>query len=140
VGGFDESLPQGQDLDLWLRISRQTEIVKLCPKLAVYRIRPGSITTTPRDINYRALIIEKALRAWGNEGPDGRVTGMAEINRMLAECWFEFGFAHLLYGKGEIAVDAFRRSLGFHPGRAKTWINLGRSYVKRYLVGRTPGG
>lgn len=138
VGGFDESLPQGQDLDLWLRISRQTEVVKLCPRFAVYRIRPGSITTTPRDINYRASIVEKALRTWGNEGPDGQRTDQAELDRLLAERWFEFGFAHLLYGKGEIAVDAFRRSLGFRPGRAKTWINLGRSYLKRHL-GRTPG-
>jgi len=130
AGGFDESLPQGQDYDLWLRLSRLTPVVKLDAPLAVVRIRSGSISTTPRAVNYRARIVQRTLERWGRVGPDGRVTGAAAVRAVLAQNWFEFGYGHLCRGDGRVAVDAFRRAIALRPTRAKAWINLLRAALK----------
>jgi glycosyltransferase involved in cell wall biosynthesis len=47
VGGFDESLRNAQDYDLYLRIARTHPIVLYRRVLASYRITPGSISSRP---------------------------------------------------------------------------------------------
>jgi glycosyltransferase involved in cell wall biosynthesis len=44
LGGFDETLSRGEDLDLWIRIAAQYEIRAIPTPLARYRIHPGSIS------------------------------------------------------------------------------------------------
>jgi glycosyltransferase involved in cell wall biosynthesis len=45
VGGFDEGLEGGQDLDLWIRIAEQFEVIAVPDVLAEHRIHGRQITT-----------------------------------------------------------------------------------------------
>lgn len=45
VGGFDERLEGGQDLDLWIRIAEQFEVIAVPDVLAEHRIHGHQITT-----------------------------------------------------------------------------------------------
>lgn len=130
VGGFDETIRQGQDYDLWLRASRKSIVAKHPATLSVYRIRSGSITTGPRSQNNRVRIVERALAQWGLRGPDGRVTEQRVLDRMLALRWREFGYGHLKRGDGGVAVDAYRRAIGYQPLNLNGWLNLMRSIAK----------
>ncbi len=44
VGGFDTAIPTGQDIDMWLRLSRRFDVGYLARPLAKYRVHDNSIT------------------------------------------------------------------------------------------------
>ncbi len=44
VGGFDTTLAQCEDWDLWLRVARGHRVAKLTDKLAEYRVHGGNMT------------------------------------------------------------------------------------------------
>jgi hypothetical protein len=130
LGGFDETLPQGQDYEFWLRASRLTPVAKLCVALEVYCIRAGSVTTIPKSVNYGALVLERAIATWGGTGPNGRTTPDWKIRRLLAERWSNFAYRHaFLGGDPHISVPAFLRALSLEPLRTRTWINLARAVL-----------
>jgi glycosyltransferase involved in cell wall biosynthesis len=135
LNGFDESLPQGQDYDLWLRASRETRIAKLCARLAVISIRPGSITTTLRPVNYRAHILERALARWGRIGPDGAVTPKRDVNMALSLYWFDFAYGHSYNGDRNVAIRSFYKSLMLNPLQLNAWLHLVRVSVIRLITG-----
>lgn len=137
LGGFDESLPQGQDYDMWLRASRETRIAKLCDKLAVISKRPGSISTTFRAVNYRALILENTLAKWGGKGPDGRNTSKRQTDQSLMTYWLEFGYLHAFRGGDrDVAMRAFLRALKYQPWHAKLYLLLCRTLASRLVLGK----
>ena len=129
LGGFDDSLPQGQDYDMWLRASRETPIARLGCTLAVVSRRSGSITTSWRPTNYRVLVLEKALHQWGTVGPDGRVTPKREINQTLANLWFGFAYHHANGGNHWVALRSFIKVITLRPLRLKAWLHIFRLLV-----------
>ncbi len=136
LGGFDESLPQGQDYDMWLRASRETRIAKLCDKLAVISKRQGSISTTLRPVNYRARILERTLDRWGGKGPDGRITPEWQTNHSLMTYWLEFGYLHAFRGGDrDVAMRAFLQAMKYEPWQLKIWLNLARTFATRFILG-----
>lgn len=137
MGGFDPELRKGQDLDLWLKVSRQTAIAKLDANFAVYRARSASVTTTPRAINYHARILQRALDKWGREGPDGKVSAQKDIDKLLANSWFAFAYAHITYGGDcQVALHAYISSLRWRPFQPKTWYLILRTALMRLFRGR----
>lgn len=131
AGFFDTTLRRGQDYDYWFRLSRLAPIHKLKAVLSLYRIHAESITHKAHNINYPSVIIEKALAQWGRVGPDGTTTPQREIDAVLANHWFAYGYMHLKQGDPAIAVDSFIKCLRMTPLRVKAWVNLARSLVKR---------
>ena len=132
IGFFDESFRQGQDYDYWFRISRVTECHKLNLLLSVYRIHQHSITQKPMSKNYGALVLEKALSAWGTRGPDGSTTSAFAIRNHLSWKWHCFGILHLEHGDRKIAKTSFGKGLQYAPWRLGCW----KDYVKAVLMNR----
>jgi glycosyltransferase involved in cell wall biosynthesis len=129
VGLFDLDLRRGQDYDYWLRASRVTPIHRLPEALSVYRLHETNSTWRPQPVNYAATILERALRQWGRQGPDGRITPLHLMRRRLSELWFSFGYQHANNGSRSIAVDAALRSLRAWPLYSKPWRLLARCIV-----------
>lgn len=70
VGGFDTSLRALEDLDMWLRITRQFKIICTTKVLTRHRVLPGSMSTDPtRQFENRLHVVDKHFGAW--PGPGG---------------------------------------------------------------------
>lgn len=123
AGLFDESLRKGQDYDLWLRLSRQIEMLGLQQPTALYRIHPDHITSAVKEINYEYLILTRALANWGEAGPDGR-TPVGSVPARLAKSCFLHGIRHLRHGDPRIAVRALRESMRHSGMRARPLFYL----------------
>jgi len=133
AGLFDESLRKGQDYDLWLRLSRQTEMVGLEKPTALYRIHPDSITSSVKEINYEYLILSRAVERWSEIGPDGRIPPAGQVAARLARSSFGHGHAHLLHGNPRIAVESFRISMRHSGIRVKVLMFWVLAMLKQVL-------
>jgi len=130
VGFFDETLLRGQDYDYWLRLSRLTQIHKLKAILCLYRIHSKSISNKPHPHNYGYYVLKQNLDRWGNIGPDGTTVSKKDIEEVLANISFRFGYMHYLNGDPWLAHKAFRTSIMHQPFRIKSWVYLLLSIIK----------
>lgn len=65
VGGFDSSLPVGQDEDLWLRIAGEYPIHHLSEPLVLVRKRKGSVASNAeKKARYRRKITKKIINMY----------------------------------------------------------------------------
>jgi peptidoglycan/xylan/chitin deacetylase (PgdA/CDA1 family) len=116
VGGFDPSLLTCEEWDLWQRLARTgARFVRVPEVLALYRLRPGSISHDPR------RLLTDGLRVIGcGHGPDARVPRPDPAHamgcpshelpaaRLLFACWA----AGLALGRGEDARPLLREVAG----------------------------
>lgn len=135
TGLFDESLRKGQDLDLWLRLSRRVEMLGLEKPTALYRIHPDSITSSVKEINYEYLILSRAVERWSEAGPDGRTPPAGQVATRLARSSFGHGHAHLLHGNPRIAAESFRITMRHSGIRAKVLVFWVLAMLKQVLRG-----
>lgn len=132
-GAFDETLPFSEDWDLWLRVSRKFQFVKLASMSTLYRQHPTQGSRVVRDIDYRTILIEKALRTWGYCGPDGQCADARSLSRRLAEYHTQFALHHVRSGSKTIALRSFIKAL-----RADlTYVRSG-AYAIASLIGWRP--
>lgn len=113
VGLFDESLPYSEDWDFWLRVSRQSQFLKLREVTTLYRQHASQGSRVTRAIDYRTLLLENAVRQWGLASPDGRCLSPAQFRRQLAHYSASFGLGHLSGNPGasrRIAAAAFLKA------------------------------
>jgi glycosyltransferase involved in cell wall biosynthesis len=121
IGVFDPSLTIGEDYELWVRASRETEIIHISRPLALYRQHPASITKrVPRE-NFRALVIENALSKWGVDDGHGNSASWRAVNKSLSRVWREYAEANLAAGQSEKAIKASLRSIRLNPGEISNW-------------------
>lgn len=137
AGMFDETLRKGQDYDLWLRLSRNIEMLGIEQPTALYRIHPDSITSSVKDINYEYLILARAVKQWGEKGPEGRSPPAGRVAARLARSSFGHGYAHLKAGDSRIAMRSFRASMTHSGFRIKTWLLLIAAALRSVLGGRS---
>ncbi len=138
LGGFDTSLPIGEDYDLWLRASRLTPILRLPRPYALYRQHPHSITRQMPKDNYRARVINTALARWGTASPDGSDADLAAIRRSLARSWSDFGAAALALGDMPRTRDSAWRALQQHPAHLPAWKLLLKTVLHPLLPRMAP--
>ena len=131
VGSFDLTLWNGDDYDYWIRLSREAQITKLASVGVLYRQLPGSVSRTPKDMNFEYELVTRALRRWGAAGPDGRTPDAAVLNQRLEQLQLAHGYAHLKSGKASIAWQVYRDAALQRPWRAGYWLNAARAALKR---------
>ena len=130
VGEFDLGMFNGDDYDYWLRVSRVTRISKLRCAGVLYRVLPDSVSRKARVTNYEYEVIRSALARWGRVGPDGTETGARQMQDRLDRLAHQHGYAHLLHGDPQIALDTFRELLARHPLRPQLWLQFARALIK----------
>jgi glycosyltransferase involved in cell wall biosynthesis len=87
VGGFDESMWATEDRDLWLRIALKYEVALVPHIMALYRISPDSLTTSPnRMLEGQLRFLEKNYGAPGC-GWVARRAALANIYRQRADAF-----------------------------------------------------
>jgi glycosyltransferase involved in cell wall biosynthesis len=99
AGGFDPDLRVCEDWDLWLRLSRLTPVIRVSQPLALYRQHPLGITRSPMQVDYKRLVIGRALERWGLVGPDGRSARLSDIRASLARTARDRAGAWFLSGR-----------------------------------------
>lgn len=120
VGLFDESLPVGEDKELWFRIGRKFHIVAIPEVMLHRRIHAGNIShgEMVRRVSYTA-IAEKISR----HDPAYYQEHRAQFDRWLATMHHEMGY--LLFQKGEYFHAASEQMASLRQQfRAKSFFDL----------------
>jgi len=119
-GTFDERLPYSEDWDLWLRMSRKHQFVKLRYPTTLYRQHPKQGNRITRPIDYRTELLEKAVREWGLSSPDGRAVPSRTFHDNLARYHREFGLSHLQAGHRATGIRALFKAWRHKPAHARS--------------------
>lgn len=118
-GAFDESLPYSEDWDLWLRISRAFQFIKLARPNTLYRQHPDQGNRKVRDIDYRTVLLEKAVETWGFCSPDGKCLSEKAFFEQLAHYHAAFGLHQLQAGNLGMATKSFLKAWKNNPFKPK---------------------
>lgn len=132
-GVFDESLPYSEDWDLWLRISQQYRFVKLCRPTTLYRQHPQQGNRLVRDIDYRTLLLTRAVKNWGLCSRDGRCLSRLKFNRNIARYHCEFALSHLKINNRSVAINSLAKAWTAYPVGLKYL-----AYIPAALIGWKP--
>ncbi len=112
LGGFDESLPNGDDRDMWLRIVRHGWDVLFLDRPGVdYRKHAASVTARGgRRVPAMVRVLERQWEA------DLTAEERRQLHRRLAELWTVRGWYLRHEGDYTGARRAYARSLRHRPG------------------------
>ncbi len=137
-GGFDESLPYGEDWDFWLRISRKSQFIKLNEATTLYRQHPTQGSRVLRNVDYRSLVLEAAVKKWGLQSPDGQSLSSKVFRRQLATYSAFYGLDHLKSGQASsrpLAAQAFLKAWRIDPTYWKSlayWLSMKLGWVPKW--------
>ena len=131
LGGFDETLPSGEDYDLWLRTSRVTEIFRVPRPLALYRMHVSNLTRKAPAENFQARVVTNALSRWGYASPDGSAARPADVSKALARSWRGFASAHAAARNWEYALHGAAAAVRLDPNHLSAWKLLAASMIRR---------
>lgn len=130
AGLFNPHFRKGQDYDLWLRLSRITQMIGIEQPTALYRIHENSITFRVTDRCYEYEILSNAVATWGEIGPDLRRPKPGAVTKRLVRALFNHGRSHLSYGNPRIAISAFQTLLRRHQANPQALLLLLYAYAK----------
>lgn len=136
LGGFDTSLQIGEDYDLWLRASRQTQILRVKRPLALYRQHPHSLTKQAPQRNFEAEVVHRAIARWGYSAPDGRSASKSAVDKSLSRTWHTFGAASLAVGRLGTGLFGARMALKGNWRNPDAWRLLIKVNAARIFGGR----
>ncbi len=114
-GVFDEALPYSEDWDLWLRISRECSFLKLERPTTLYRQHPAQGNRVVRGVDYRTLLLAKAVKKWGLCSRDGRCLAPGRFRRQLATYHADYAFHHVAAGNRGTAISSLWKAWACHP-------------------------
>lgn len=133
-GNFNVNLPYSEDWDLWLRISKEYQFIKLNQPTTLYRQHKLQGNRLVRDIDYRTLLLARSVKDWGLCSPDGRCLSSRRFRQQLAVYHAEFARGHLRAGNLKISIHTFIKAWLLDPLHVKYL-----AYVPAVLMGwRSP--
>lgn len=126
IGGFNESMRQGEDYDFWLRASRVAEMHSLNGTVALYRIHGASAMHRLSAQNHLANLLKAASMRWGLTGPGGDSLNEAVFCRRLSQVDFDHAYSHFWRGDRRVARQSFWRAMrrGYRPVRCAAYVAL----------------
>jgi glycosyltransferase involved in cell wall biosynthesis len=110
AGAFDVSFRLAEDYDLWLRLSRITQIHKLNRLCVLYRKHGGNITARPPAQNYAYRALIGAIESFGLLGPDGQKADEEKVERRLSDLCLGHAYLHFWWGDPCLALEALEKS------------------------------
>ena len=136
AGMFDVSLKKGQDYDLWLKLSRQLQMLGTPQATALYRTNGASITYRISDECYEYRVLSGALNRWGEIAPDQSRPAPGLVQARLRTMLFNHGLAHHQRGKPEVAVASLARAIREHGLRFKPGVYLVLAWLRKLRLQR----
>jgi hypothetical protein len=128
VGLFDETLPVGEDYNLWLRIAARWEVEVIPEVLAIRHVTAGSLSrTTSREqvASTVVTVFEKLLEACPNLTPHDRRALQVAIG------WRYYGYGSYLLAQGQSRRSRlqFLKSWRYGVHHWKTIAKLGLGFL-----------
>lgn len=121
-GAFNENLPYSEDWDLWLRISREYQFIKLNRPNTLYRQHVKQGNRIARTIDYRTVLLAKAADNWGYCSKDGRCVSRSQFLRKLSEYHAAYGLHQLEAGNRLVGIRSLTKSWVKTPSNIKILI------------------
>jgi glycosyltransferase involved in cell wall biosynthesis len=118
-GAFDETLPYSEDWDLWLRISRKYQFIKLTSVTTLYRQHPQQGNRQVRPIDYRTTLLKNAKIKWGLCSPDGICLNSKQFQHQLAEYHMDYAIHQLKSGQKNKSIESLMEAWLSNPFRIK---------------------
>jgi cellulose synthase/poly-beta-1,6-N-acetylglucosamine synthase-like glycosyltransferase len=113
LGGFDETLPNGDDLDMWFRLAHAADAL-YSPRIGhAYRIRAASVVRGPplRNAASRIKVLRRERARWG-KGPE-----RSELDRRIAENLAGVGYQLRLRHERWQAMRSYLQAYSSSPTR-----------------------
>ncbi|GAB3099998.1 glycosyltransferase [Aestuariicella hydrocarbonica] len=126
---FNPSYRRGQDYDFWLQLAATTRIAQLDTLYAYYRKNNLSISHRPHLRNYRAEIMENAVKTMGTRSQSGESIQPTELDRFFFKVWFEHGYELFLAKWYKPALQSFIKAMKYKPMRFDSY-----KFVMRCLI------
>jgi glycosyltransferase involved in cell wall biosynthesis len=126
VGGFDERFFNAEDVHLWLRLARQTDLYHVPAILTAYRQRAGSETNSGKPPGLWDVRVYRDLYERGEFAPWRPALAAGIANRSLLDVRH-----YRRLGQHGKALAAGKRGLRHAPGDGRLWRALIGSLLRR---------
>lgn len=135
IGGFDESMRQGEDYDFWLKAARIAPMHSLNGHVALYRIHPASAMHRLSKENQLSILLEMAIMRWGLSDQHGNQAPPEIFKRRLAASNFDHAYSHFWQGDPNVARVHFKRSLSGNHRRFRSilYMTISSPTIKKIL-------
>lgn len=137
VGGFDGTFGKGSDYDFWIKATHQFQAYRLSRDGALYRIHAGGISMKKTEVCAQYEIVNRAILAYGYNGPDGRLGDRKQIRHRLAEVCFGHAYSHFWGGRAGVATNFFGKAFQYGKRDLKTGVYWIAAKLKSVLPSRS---
>jgi glycosyltransferase involved in cell wall biosynthesis len=130
---FRADLRNGEDLDLWLRLTQRCPIAYCDEALSYYRLTGSGVSSDAREVARAEVLVHGANLARGQ----GSFTA-ADVRRYqakIAEAWFNLGYAEVQRGHCSAGRRAYREALRLAPS-GRVLAALVKSFAPSGIVRR----
>lgn len=124
IGGFNESMRQGEDYDFWLKASRIAQMHSLDGNVALYRIHPASAMHRLSQENQLSILLKMATMRWGLADQHGNRAPPTSFKKRVAITHFDHAYSHFWHGDLTVARRHFRQSLSGDHRRFRSILYL----------------
>jgi glycosyltransferase involved in cell wall biosynthesis len=118
VGLFDPSLTYGEDLDMWLRLTREFDIDAVAAPLTIISLQPNGLSRS-------YAVIAQGCDAFIRKNR----TVLEGFPQVYAERLRSLGTYYAFIGEMRKARTAFRQAVAVDPGNLKTYACIAASWM-----------
>ncbi len=135
IGGFNESMRQGEDYDFWLKASRIAPMHSLDGDVALYRIHPTSAMHRLSKDNQLSILLKMATMRWGLNDQHGNQAHSEAFKKRVAITHFDHAYSHFWHGDLAVARRHFRQSLSDDHRRFRSilYLAISNSAIKKII-------
>lgn len=135
IGGFNESMRQGEDYDFWLKASRIAQMHSLDGDVALYRIHPASAMHRLSKDNQLSILLKMATMRWGLNDQHGNQAPLAAFQKRVAITHFDHAYSHFWHGDLAVARRHFKQSLSgdYRRFRSILYLVISNTAVKKII-------